>query len=832
MERAIDYEQIYSQYVELKGTGDNRRCRCPFHDDRHDSMSVNVVTGQFKCHACGVQGGIYEFLRRIGEREEDIKRKLGMERQRVTLELYSAKKKLPPEFLQSLGLKDVKTGLAIPYMDETGAVVSMRYRHGDGPGPRFSWQKGKHPVLYGLWRMAEVRAAGYVVLVEGESDCHTLWYHSYQALGAPGASTFRREWAEKLAGLKLYIYQEPDQGGEEFVRTVCRALAEARHSAPVRVVKLARDKDPSDLHVRDPEGFKEVWGAAMREAAEIDVRSMAVRPEEVIPGAPFQPRMPAGWRVTEKGVQQLKEAGPITVLPVPLLLTRRLRSLDTGEEKVELAFQRDGAWHTITAHRSVVFQQRSITSLADRGLPVSSENAKLLVQYLGEMEAENMDLLPLVRTISHLGWIGTSRFYPGLAGEVELDAEPGLLRFAEAFTAEGTLSDWTEHVAKPCRKYLLPRFALATSFAAPLLSMVGEPVYVLHLWGESESGKTACQHAAASVWGDPRGVVVSFWGTKVGIERVAALYRNLPIIVDESQIEHRQEAKESIIYLLGLGQSKVRGTRTGGVQAQQTWSTCAITSGEAPLTDEHSPSGMYTRVLELYGRPFRSPAEASDIYQATSAYHGTAGPEFIRRLLDHLKERPNALHDDYRMLKEEIRSRCPAYRRRHIAGVTAGAIADLYYSALVLGVDWGQAAREAEELAMQVIERLDTRESTDLALRARGLVLDWIASNQSRFREDSQPPVYGIINPAEGVCYIIPSCLHELLEKHNFSPRRVIREFAEKGWIRVKTEKREKERSGRERARYTVAKRLGGMWQRLYAFYYEAENDEGAEEKN
>ena len=31
--------------------------RCPFHDDKHASLSVNLEHGGFRCHACGAKGG-------------------------------------------------------------------------------------------------------------------------------------------------------------------------------------------------------------------------------------------------------------------------------------------------------------------------------------------------------------------------------------------------------------------------------------------------------------------------------------------------------------------------------------------------------------------------------------------------------------------------------------------------------------------------------------------------------------------------------------------------------------------------------------------------------
>ena len=64
------------------------------------------------------------------------------------------------------------------------------------------WRKGSKTCLYGLWRLEELHGcavvgggdtplAPQVVLVEGESDSHTLWHHGIPALGLPGAGNWR-----------------------------------------------------------------------------------------------------------------------------------------------------------------------------------------------------------------------------------------------------------------------------------------------------------------------------------------------------------------------------------------------------------------------------------------------------------------------------------------------------------------------------------------------------------------------------------------------------------------------------------------------------------------
>jgi len=165
------------------------------------------------------------------------------------LQAYADAKRLPLEFLRGLGLREVRlrdgVAVAIPYYDETGVEVSRRYREAlEGPG-RFRWRRGSRVVPYGLWRLKEAREAGWVLLVEGESDAQTLWFHGVPALGLPGATTWQPEWARYVAGLRVFVWHEPGQGGDTMVRRVGETLPEA-------------------LVIRPPEGMKDISEAHLR----------------------------------------------------------------------------------------------------------------------------------------------------------------------------------------------------------------------------------------------------------------------------------------------------------------------------------------------------------------------------------------------------------------------------------------------------------------------------------------------------------------------------------------------------------------------------------------
>lgn len=109
-----------------------------------------------------------------------------------TLEQYAEAKHLDMDFLKFCELSELKyhgtPAVRIPYLDKDGQTPAVRIRRDlhkkDGMGLRFVWRKGSKLCLYGLWRLD--RDAPYIFLVEGESDCHTMWQHGISAAGIPG----------------------------------------------------------------------------------------------------------------------------------------------------------------------------------------------------------------------------------------------------------------------------------------------------------------------------------------------------------------------------------------------------------------------------------------------------------------------------------------------------------------------------------------------------------------------------------------------------------------------------------------------------------------------
>lgn len=275
------------------------RCPLPGHNDRNPSFSFRPDNGQWRCWSqCDDHGSPFDFIMKlqgctfaeaVSYAAElfglDAARPATRSQTRATLRTYAEAKRLPMDFLQGLGVADgIYSGdkgnskaMLIPYRNRAGEVVTSRARFKmEKPegrkDNRFAWPKGAKLLLYGLWRDMP---GDSMLLVEGESDCHTLWYHGIAAYGVPGSGNFRAEWAPELADRKtVYIWQEHDEAGARFAAKTARLLRDGGFAGQVKIVSMADFKDVSDLHKADQEHFKERLTAAMTEAREPSAETM------------------------------------------------------------------------------------------------------------------------------------------------------------------------------------------------------------------------------------------------------------------------------------------------------------------------------------------------------------------------------------------------------------------------------------------------------------------------------------------------------------------------------------------------------------------------------
>ena len=830
----VNYETEYRAIIKgAKPSGGNLVGRCPFHDDQKNSFSVNLKTGQWHCFSEDRGGNFIDFwaelngvdtkeaykqiLEKYGKLEEPKQDKKPKQKYKnYSLAEYTFTKHLPEDFLKdTCGIttakdKDGSQYLKMPYFNEENTTPIFRKRYGDKEF-RWSWGSSGKLILYGDWRLPELRKTGWAVLVEGESDTQTLWYLKVPALGVPGASNFNARMVPKLQDLKLYIHQEPDQGGQTFLAKICRILQESEFVGEVYTwsCKQYGVKDPSELYLKEgAEKATEKIQKAIKRAQKIDLDDISSAIPEAIKGAPVNLRQPEGWIYSEKGISHIdeKKAIPTTVCRTPIILTQRLKSMETGEEKIEIAFKRDGQWSRAIYPRSTVFTSRNITALADLGCTITSENAKQVVSFLAALEAENIDIIQKADSTSTFGWQTKGRFLPGHGDDIVLDIEPSLRGWAAAYHAAGTFDGWVDTM-QPHRSRDKFRFILAASFAAPLLRILQQRIFFVYNWGGSKGGKTAALKAALSPWGDPERLMVNFNATQVALERMAGFYNDLPLGIDERQLAgQKQENLEKIVYMIASGTGRARGSKGGGLQALNTWRTVALATGEEPLSTDTTQTGVSTRVLEIYGGPFDDEKSASLMHQQAPVNCGWAGPEFISRLLE-TDER--TITDQYEKMVEEIYAAANGTSGAHIAGISAVALADAIIDTWIFregkaeqnGENCDQEAENcyqngekckkaleirkeswerAVQMAKAIIQEQLTAGVSDVNENATQFIVDWILSNRAQFGDKAIGTCLGFISSMQDKAYIFPSLLNQALTKAGYSPRKTMKYLADK----------------------------------------------------
>jgi hypothetical protein len=248
--------------------------KCPAHDGQGEtSLSINEGDGARALLKCFAGCLPEQIVAALGLTMADLFERRDGQPQKVTLAELARAKHLPAKWLvQTLGWHDLPGGgVGIPYRDELGHPLHVKRRTALEARRGSYWPKGTPLMPYGLESLAEARQAGYLILVEGETDRATLRYHGLPALGIPGASNAKVLEHGHVEGLPtVYVWQEPATGGRTFVRGISKRLvAELGYAGNVKVVRIEGVKDPSALHIRDPEGFEAAIQQAMAAAQDL-----------------------------------------------------------------------------------------------------------------------------------------------------------------------------------------------------------------------------------------------------------------------------------------------------------------------------------------------------------------------------------------------------------------------------------------------------------------------------------------------------------------------------------------------------------------------------------
>lgn len=512
---------------------------------------------------------------------------------------------------------------------------------------------------------------------------------------------------------------------------------------------------------------------------------------------------PPGYAITLAGVSRLtREGGAIRITHRPMVMLASGHDIESEEARITLAWLAKAGWREAVIPREHFVSSRALIGAigALPESPISSKNAADAIDFLMAYEVANEAALGCVDYVSRLGWhrrrfatYADDRFSFYSNGEE-------IAKMAREVRSRGGLAEWAEAAAGLCQAPVM-RCALWASVASCLIfPLMDRGGMVVDFSWETSSGKTHALKLAASVWGSPRGRLISSWDdTKTATETRAGVLFDLPLILDETKKADPVTIR-SFVHAACDGVMKGRGNADGSLRKQTSLRTILLSTGEHPITHfDKITGGAAARCIAVCADP--------------SEIHGSGGRRFG---MEELHGWTRAVGENYGLFGpivaawvsehfEEVR----AEHRRRVAevkaalehdGLEAGVAGRISTNVAVLMVaEWAGHQAVAlpwrqDDAHWRVVLASIVQEQAGSMARWRDAyweLMGWADANAKRFRRKDRP---GMEEPHggwlgwdhDGCIFLRPEVARDQLDRMGYeNARELLGQWKRKGLLIV-----------------------------------------------
>ena len=338
-----------------------------------------------------------------------------------------------------------------------------------------------------------------------------------------------------------------------------------------------------------------------------------------------------------------------------IYVVKRISDIEMGEAVViRLHLPRDGVREFTIPLTAVTSKEELRKQMSMHGVAVSRMDELMIYMttWVNELQATST----ATEARRQFGWTGDD-FKSFVLGDKEIfagsigDNPPSTptAGLFHAFEPKGTLQGWIDMANFYNRDgFELHQYIVGTGFGSPLMALSPVSCAGFHVHSkESGVGKTTAMYVGASIWGNPKALVLGEDDTQNSRMNRSEVYQNLPLYIDELT-ELKGEELSSLIYQISSGKQKNRMTSSGNNTERargKPWKLLSVTTGNCSVIEKVSmyksmPKAeaqrmMETKAVRLFDKS--KTKHLTDIHAVNAEnIYGHAGSIYIQYVMANL----------------------------------------------------------------------------------------------------------------------------------------------------------------------------------------------------
>ncbi len=423
----------------------------------------------------------------------------------------------------------------------------------------------------------------------------------------------------------------------------------------------------------------------------------------------------------------------------PIDVTERYKDLESNEILITIEDDQGAKYHGTME----VLGSRNIEDLLKYGFPITPANKNLLCGAL----VERVNKLPFKIIYTNVGLTKHNNNYQ-FQGHTLLSSEglEGVLKSDSPYDLQpsGNIDTWlqmyTDHVTGNTRLELILALGVSGIVITYLKKVCGVDLHnpIVHLYGDSSTGKTTAAQLALSVGGNPkkeRGLFKTWNSTANGLVSMLSGNYGIPLLFDEiSTISIR--SLTTLIYTLAEGLERGRSNINGQHKEQREWSTVMLSTGEVGIDElgaAKQNTGIGVRLLQFEEVFTQSSNQSESIKRVINKNYGHVLPLIAKKVIESNEEDISHFYNERQHKFHE------ALKGQHkVVERVANLYAAVTLAAFIFNETFGEyniSMDEAKIFDFLVAHEKKVSTTRDLGEQAYEKLIQYLVTNQNKIAD-------------------------------------------------------------------------------------------------